>query len=269
MTASRRASSRRVRAGRRRARARRPAAGAGRRARSATSSVSRSTSSIGAHRRLATQPAARGVSDAVGRRVPARSRARRSRTSAACSSTLLQVQHAHRPTRFARASSSKATSACARRSRAGKGAIIFSGHFGYWELQGLAQPLVLPPMSVLARPLDNPYLHALLEDMRRRDRQSRDLPPGRAAASAARAQRERVRRDADRPAHSRAPTPSRVDFFNRPAATTSALATLALRTGAPLDSGLRAAARRRPLPARSTSIRSSCRRRDAADPVAS
>ena len=49
---------------------------------------------------------------------------------------------------------------------AGKGAIVFSGHFGFWELQGLAHALVLPPMSVLARPLDNPYLHDLLERMR-------------------------------------------------------------------------------------------------------
>jgi KDO2-lipid IV(A) lauroyltransferase len=48
----------------------------------------------------------------------------------------------------------------------GHGAIIFTGHFGYWELQGLAQPLVLPSLSVLARPLDNPYLHLLLEKMR-------------------------------------------------------------------------------------------------------
>ena len=39
-----------------------------------------------------------------------------------------------------------------------------------------------------------------------------------------------------------------VDFFNRPAATTSALAALALRTGAPVDAGVRAAAAGRPLP---------------------
>ncbi len=50
---------------------------------------------------------------------------------------------------------------------AGHGAIVFSGHFGYWELHGLVHALVLAPMSVLARPLDNPHLHALLERMRR------------------------------------------------------------------------------------------------------
>ena len=41
-----------------------------------------------------------------------------------------------------------------------------TGHFGFWELGGLAHPLVLPPFSVLARPLDNPLLHTLLEQIR-------------------------------------------------------------------------------------------------------
>src|SRR4030095_5361076 len=50
---------------------------------------------------------------------------------------------------------------------AGKGAILFTGHFGFWELQGLAHGLLLRPISVMARPLDNPRLHALLERMRR------------------------------------------------------------------------------------------------------
>jgi KDO2-lipid IV(A) lauroyltransferase len=48
-----------------------------------------------------------------------------------------------------------------------RGAIVFSGHFGYWELHGLTHALTLSPMSVLARPLDNPLLHDLLERMRR------------------------------------------------------------------------------------------------------
>src|SRR5688500_18814467 len=48
----------------------------------------------------------------------------------------------------------------------GRGVLIFSGHFGFWELQGIAHPLALPPMHVLARPLDNPMLHNLLEHAR-------------------------------------------------------------------------------------------------------
>jgi len=116
---------------------------------------------------------------------------------------------------------------------AGKGAIVFSGHFGYWELQGLAQSLILPPMSVLARPLDNPDLHRLLEEMRcatgnrviyRQGALRRVL---RALAA-----NECVAILIDQ--HIASGDAVKVDFFNRPAATTSALATLALRTGAPL-----------------------------------
>jgi len=115
----------------------------------------------------------------------------------------------------------------------GKGVLLFSGHFGYWELQGIAHPLALPPMSVLARPLDNPYLHALLERTRR------------ATGNHVIYRRGAVRRilralQADEcvatmiDQHIQAADAITVDFFNRPAATTSALATLALRTGAPV-----------------------------------
>ena len=40
----------------------------------------------------------------------------------------------------------------------GRGVLFFSGHFGYWEMQGIGQPLRLRPVSVLARPLDNPLV---------------------------------------------------------------------------------------------------------------
>jgi len=45
---------------------------------------------------------------------------------------------------------------------AGRGVILVTGHFGVWEIQGIAHPLGIAPMSVLARALDNPHLHALL-----------------------------------------------------------------------------------------------------------
>jgi Kdo2-lipid IVA lauroyltransferase/acyltransferase len=116
---------------------------------------------------------------------------------------------------------------------AGKGVLLFSGHFGFWELQGMAHPLALPPMSVLARPLDNPYLHALLERTRR------------ATGNQVIYRRGAVRRilralEADEcvatmiDQHIQPADAVMVEFFNRPAATTSALATLALRTGAPV-----------------------------------
>ena len=50
----------------------------------------------------------------------------------------------------------------------GRGVLFFTGHFGYWEMQAIAQPLRVRPVSVLARPLDNPYLHEMLERIRTR-----------------------------------------------------------------------------------------------------
>jgi len=115
----------------------------------------------------------------------------------------------------------------------GKGVIIVTGHFGYWELHGMAHALVLPPMSVLARPLDNPLLHDLLERARcvtgnkviYRQRALRRILRALSAG-------ECVAVLIDQ--HIQAADAVKVDFFNRPVSTTAAVATLALRTGAPL-----------------------------------
>src|SRR5688500_13483872 len=48
----------------------------------------------------------------------------------------------------------------------GRGVLLFTGHFGFWEINALVHALVLKPMAVLARPLDNPILHDLLEQVR-------------------------------------------------------------------------------------------------------
>lgn len=116
---------------------------------------------------------------------------------------------------------------------AGHGAIVFSGHFGYWELHGLTHALVLSPMSVLARPLDNPFLHELLEQTRRATGNNVIYRQG-ALRRVLRAlnSNECVAILIDQ--HIQGADAVPVDFFGRPAATTSALATLALRTGAPL-----------------------------------
>ena len=114
-----------------------------------------------------------------------------------------------------------------------KGVLFFTGHFGYWEMQAIAHPLHLRPVSVLARPLDNPYLHEMLERIRTCTgngviyRQGairkvmRELAANRGVAFLI-----------DQHLHSADAV--YVDFFDRPAATTSALAALALRTGAPV-----------------------------------
>src|SRR5262249_42525977 len=50
----------------------------------------------------------------------------------------------------------------------GRGVLFVTGHFGFWELQAMVHALRLPPMTVLARALDNPALHHLLEHIRTR-----------------------------------------------------------------------------------------------------
>ena len=115
----------------------------------------------------------------------------------------------------------------------GRGVLMFTGHFGYWELHAIALAIRVRPMSVLARPLDNPRLHDLLEQYRTVTGNSviyrqgairkvlRDLSANRAIA---------ILIDQ----HLHTPDAVFVDFFGRRAATTSALAALALRTGAPV-----------------------------------
>src|SRR5215210_3573910 len=44
----------------------------------------------------------------------------------------------------------------------GRGILFFTGHFGYWEMQAVTHALRFQPVSVLARPLDNPRLHEAL-----------------------------------------------------------------------------------------------------------
>ena len=115
----------------------------------------------------------------------------------------------------------------------GRGVLIFSGHFGLWEVQGLAHPIVHKPMSVLVRALNNPCLSRLLEDIR--------TCTGNTVIYRHRAIRQVLRELAANRAvaimidqHIHGSDAVHVSYFDRPAATTSALATLALRTGAPI-----------------------------------
>ena len=115
----------------------------------------------------------------------------------------------------------------------GRGVLLFTGHFGYWEVGAVALALRVQPVSVMARPLDNPYLHHMLERIRTRLGNSviyrqgairkvlQELAANRAVA---------ILIDQ----HLHTPDAVYVDFFSRPAATTNALAALALRTGAPV-----------------------------------
>jgi KDO2-lipid IV(A) lauroyltransferase len=115
----------------------------------------------------------------------------------------------------------------------GRGALLFTGHFGYWEINAIAHAAAFAPIGVLARPLDNRRLHDLLERMRgcqgnyviyRRGALRRVLKALNANDGVA------ILIDQ----HIQAPDAVTVNFFDRPAATTLALGVLALRTGAPV-----------------------------------
>jgi KDO2-lipid IV(A) lauroyltransferase len=115
----------------------------------------------------------------------------------------------------------------------GKGILFCTGHFGYWEQQALAHALKFEPMAVMARPLDNPYLHDLLERIRTSN--------GNPVLYRRGAVRKALRLLAEGKGvgilidqHMTSPDAIQVDFFGRPAATTSTLAALAIRTGAPV-----------------------------------
>ena len=113
----------------------------------------------------------------------------------------------------------------------GKGVFYVTGHFGYWEMQAITHPFHSPTIAVMARPLDNPRLHELLERLR--------TMTGNRVLYRQGALRRVLRELTDNNGvamlidqHLHTPEAVRVDYFGRPAATTSAVAALALRTGA-------------------------------------
>jgi KDO2-lipid IV(A) lauroyltransferase len=114
-----------------------------------------------------------------------------------------------------------------------RGVLFFTGHFGYWEIHALAEPLIARPISVLARPLDNSHLHEMLERIRTKTGNTVIYRDG-AVRKVLRelAANHGVALLIDQHLHTADAV--HVDFFRRRAATTSALAALALRTGAPV-----------------------------------
>lgn len=112
----------------------------------------------------------------------------------------------------------------------GRGVLLFSGHFGHWELTALLQGWLDMPLALVTRPLDNPQLEALLAEVRGRS--------GNLVVHKRRAVREMLKAlrrgigvaiviDQDARGDG-----IFVPFFDRPASTTPTLGLLAVRSGA-------------------------------------
>jgi KDO2-lipid IV(A) lauroyltransferase len=50
----------------------------------------------------------------------------------------------------------------------GKGILFLTGHCGNWELMSISASVKLSPISIVARPINNPYINKLVENARQR-----------------------------------------------------------------------------------------------------
>ena len=113
----------------------------------------------------------------------------------------------------------------------GRGVMYFAGHFGSWELQILVHAMRFQPIVMVARTLDNPLLERLIERIRTRVG-TRVLPRQGALRELLRELRRGGSVGMMIDQHIQDRSAVVVDFFGRPASTTSAIASLALHTGA-------------------------------------
>jgi KDO2-lipid IV(A) lauroyltransferase len=114
----------------------------------------------------------------------------------------------------------------------GRGVLLFTGHYGHWELLNLVHGALGMKMTVVVRPIDNPWIDRTINALRRRT--GNEVIRKRDAA------REMLRTLRaggavglliDQDARHQGVF---VPFFGRPASTTPALALVALRTGVPV-----------------------------------
>ena len=115
----------------------------------------------------------------------------------------------------------------------GRGVLVFSGHFGHWELIALLQHRLGVPMTMVVSPLVNRRWDRFITRLR--------SAPGNQVLSKRNAARPILKalREARAIAilidqNVRGEGGLFIDFFGRPASTTPALATLAFRSGAPI-----------------------------------
>jgi len=122
---------------------------------------------------------------------------------------------------------------CHRALEKNKGLLMFSAHFGNWELEAIALSLLVKPGVVIYRPLDNPILENIVMWVR--------SSTGNTAINKRRAMRQMLRHIKNGGILGLLIDQNWswkdgcfVNFFDRPACTTNGLAHLALHTGAPV-----------------------------------
>ncbi len=79
----------------------------------------------------------------------------------------------------------------------GKGVLLLTGHFGGWEVGSFFHSLQGHPMQIVVRPLDNPYVDALVHALSRTAWQHHDRQAGIRARADRRHARQRHRRHPD------------------------------------------------------------------------
>ncbi len=120
--------------------------------------------------------------------------------------------------------------------RSGRGVLIATGHLGNWELSAFAHAWITEPMTVVVRPLDNPWIDRLIQRRRElsgnRSISKRDIARPILKALAAN-QAVGILIDHNWTASSGV----FVDFFGVPACSDAGLAKLAAHSGAPVIPG--------------------------------
>jgi KDO2-lipid IV(A) lauroyltransferase len=114
--------------------------------------------------------------------------------------------------------------------RADPGGLFVTAHFGNWELCGIAHGWLFRPMGVVARPLDNPALDRLLTAFRERGGTT-VIPKQKALAHVLRMLRDRREVAFLIDQNVQEKDGIFIRFFDRPAAATTVVAALAVKTG--------------------------------------
>jgi KDO2-lipid IV(A) lauroyltransferase len=116
---------------------------------------------------------------------------------------------------------------------AGRGVMCVTAHIGNWEMHGLAHGWLFGPISVVARPIDNPDLHRRLNEVRTMGGNA-VIDKRHALAQIMRGLKENRGIAILIDQNVQVQDGIFVDFFGRAAATTTVAAALAVRTGCAL-----------------------------------